>query len=401
MEEIKGEYKVYVHINKINGKLYIGQTKHTLLKRSHPDGSGYKHSRHFYNSINKYGWENFEHIVLIDNLTLDKANIIEEELIKKYNTTNGKYGYNMYSGGLNHTPSEETRKLMSDNHKGEKHWNYGKHWSKEVKEKMRKTNTGRVITEEWRQHMSKSKTGKKFSDEWKHNISLSKLGSKNPMYGKHLSEKAKQLRKEKAKNILQYDLNGNFIKEWECVGDIKKKYNISESSIYTCCENKAKSAYGFIWKYKNGDIEEKIEPYRKNNLNIKNISKNVYMYSKEGIFISEFQSAKEANINTGVNKLSIQSCCRGEKYTAGGYRWSYKKYDKLSELKSGNYYKGEMIKVNQYDLNMNYIKTWDSATQVKRELGIDNTSVGRCCRGKQGSAGGYIWKYYSDCYTSD
>ena len=98
---MNGEYKIYVHINKVNRKIYIGQTKQTLEQRS-SNGNAYKNCRHFWNAIQKYGWENFEHIVLIENLSLEMANIIEEELIKKYNTTNHNNGYNMKSGGLNH-----------------------------------------------------------------------------------------------------------------------------------------------------------------------------------------------------------------------------------------------------------------------------------------------------------
>ena len=122
MEEMHGEYKVCVHINKINGKIYIGQTKQTLEQRYK---NGYEHCRHFWNAIQKYGWDNFEHIILVDNLSIDMANIIEEELIKKYNATNKDKGYNMKSGGLNHIPLEETRKLLSETHRGERHWNYG------------------------------------------------------------------------------------------------------------------------------------------------------------------------------------------------------------------------------------------------------------------------------------
>lgn len=80
-EKCKGKYKVYVHVNKINGKIYIGQTCNSLSVRAgRKSGIGYKHSTHFYNAIQKYGWENFEHIILIDGLSLEMANIIEEEL---------------------------------------------------------------------------------------------------------------------------------------------------------------------------------------------------------------------------------------------------------------------------------------------------------------------------------
>ena len=101
-------YKIYVHINKTNGKIYIGQTKFdNLNRRWNTDGSGYKTNKHFWNSIQKYGWDNFEHIVLFENLSLEEANLIEEELIKKYDSTNPNKGYNLRFGGRNSSFSEE------------------------------------------------------------------------------------------------------------------------------------------------------------------------------------------------------------------------------------------------------------------------------------------------------
>ena len=97
---INSDYKIYVHINKHNNKIYIGQTKSKELNKRWLNGFGYKNNTHFWNAIQKYGWNGFEHIVLIENLTLSEANIIEEELIKKYETTNPQYGYNLRSGGL-------------------------------------------------------------------------------------------------------------------------------------------------------------------------------------------------------------------------------------------------------------------------------------------------------------
>lgn len=47
--------------------------------------------------------------MLIDRLTLEMANIIEEELIKKYKSTNSKYGYNIRPGGENSILSEESK----------------------------------------------------------------------------------------------------------------------------------------------------------------------------------------------------------------------------------------------------------------------------------------------------
>lgn len=53
-------------------------------------------------------------------------------------------------------------------------------------------------------------------------------------------------------------------------------------------------------------------------------------------------------------------------------------------------------KVNQFDLNNNFIKQWDCVRDVLRELGIDNTSIYKCCAGKKKTAGGYRWKYVEE-----
>ena len=52
-------------------------------------------------------------------------------------------------------------------------------------------------------------------------------------------------------------------------------------------------------------------------------------------------------------------------------------------------------KVNQYSKKGIFIKTWDSISDVNRELGIDNSSISKVCKDKDNynSAGGYIWKY--------
>lgn len=49
--------------------------------------------------------------------------------------------------------------------------------------------------------------------------------------------------------------------------------------------------------------------------------------------------------------------------------------------------------VLQYDLQDNYIKEWLSTREIERELGFDHKAISACCRGKQKTGYGYIWKY--------
>lgn len=59
--------------------------------------------------------------------------------------------------------------------------------------------------------------------------------------------------------------------------------------------------------------------------------------------------------------------------------------------------KKRKIKVNQYNkITGEFIKTWDSAADVEKELNINHANITACCRGKYKTTGGYKWKYYGN-----
>ena len=49
--------------------------------------------------------------------------------------------------------------------------------------------------------------------------------------------------------------------------------------------------------------------------------------------------------------------------------------------------------VLQLTLDSNLVKEYPSIMQAYRETGLNNSSICKCCNGKQKTAGGYIWKY--------
>lgn len=53
------------------------------------------------------------------------------------------------------------------------------------------------------------------------------------------------------KAVLQYDLEGNFIKEWVTTMEIQRQLNYHRSNISNCCNGLVKTAYNYIWRYKN------------------------------------------------------------------------------------------------------------------------------------------------------
>ena len=106
-----------MHVNKINGKRYIGITSKNPLKRWQ-NGKGYYKNEHFMKAIMKYGWMNFEHIIVETNLSRQDACEKERELIRLFNTQDKRFGYNLTDGGDYFKHSEESKKKMSENRKG-------------------------------------------------------------------------------------------------------------------------------------------------------------------------------------------------------------------------------------------------------------------------------------------
>ena len=88
--------------------------------------------------------------------------------------------------------------------------------------------------------------GRKYIPSFEHKEKLSKSS-----IGKKMSESAKKKMSNNQKlPVLQYDLNGNFIKEWDSITSASTNYGKTNSNIMRCCQGKFKQAYGFIWKYK-------------------------------------------------------------------------------------------------------------------------------------------------------
>lgn len=91
----KDNYSVYVH-KFPNGKNYVGLTKQSVESRWGRNGSGYK-QQPLYRAIEKYGWDNIQHIVLKDGLTFKEAQNLEKKKIREFNSISN--GYNVSPGG--------------------------------------------------------------------------------------------------------------------------------------------------------------------------------------------------------------------------------------------------------------------------------------------------------------
>lgn len=128
-------YIVYLHVSP-SSKYYVGITKNGIKERSGVSGKRYYKNIYFKRAIQKYGWNNFEHKILVKNLTCKEACKLEEFFIQKYNSADPNFGYNLTYGGEGNTPTEHSKLLIKLHHadcKKEKNSFYGKKHTDETK----------------------------------------------------------------------------------------------------------------------------------------------------------------------------------------------------------------------------------------------------------------------------
>lgn len=135
----------------------------------------------------------------------------------------------------------------------------------------------------------------------------------------------------------------------------------------------------------------------------------IYVYDLNGNYIGKFDSAGTFDRLTIKNKnryfaQGILRAIRNKTYI----------YKNLLFFNSGNITKEDVlkivsstkkmcVKINQYNLFGELIRTYDTASQASKETGINSSFIVSCCKRKKyyKSAGGYIWRYYHDSYDME
>ena len=236
------KWTLYLHENMLNKKRYIGITSQNPKDRW-GNGNGYKNNDTFYEDIQKYGWNNFKHIILKENIDESKIGKMQKYYINLYNTLNPEKGYNRAEGGLN--PGR-----------------LGIPHSEETKQKIGQANSKSVLCLNTNiLYPSVTKAAKELNISFKEISACcnNERGAKSTK-GLYWIYSNTTLTKDQCKEIISKIEKRSYAKQkspvkcletgiiYSSQKEAEKQLNISRGAISNCIRGKQKTAGGFHWE---------------------------------------------------------------------------------------------------------------------------------------------------------
>ena len=337
---------IYKITNKVNGKIYIGQTSESVSQRwyehkyssEHVDNKGYHYALHC--AIRKYGCDNF-HVDTIEEIDNDSLNTREMYWIDFYDSY--KSGYNMTLGG------EGSRTLDYD-----------------------------LIYKLWDDGCGILKIANlcNCSDVQVREILK---GYKN--YSKQ--ESNKRGARVFCKTVTQYDLNGKFIEKYQSATEASNITGVSVSNILAVCKFQQRTAGGWQWRF-DGD-----SPLTDVYIGHERSVKQFYL---DGTLKAKFASIGDAARSLNCSVSAISNACYGKTKSSHGYLWRLAD-DELNVLELNAKTRIRNKRVLQYTLNGEYVSIFDNISEAAAFMNVTYNSIYRVCIGKLKSSCGFIWKF--------
>jgi len=221
------------------GRIYIGKTTRLNNRISYYRNNNKGGQKILDSSIEKYGWDqhSFE---IIAEAPIEQLSELEIKYIKEHNTFHHDNldGMNLTRGGegtLGKKHSEETINKMIAKRTGTKHSDATKELMSNLKKGKVPSSAFYIRTEKHLEILRQNNLGRIVPEE---EVARRKQSRLNKLIEQHEA-------------ILQIDINGNIVKEWQMLPkDIAKHFNAYDTNIVKCLNNKTEKGLGYIWKYK-------------------------------------------------------------------------------------------------------------------------------------------------------
>lgn len=273
-----------------NGKCYIGRACNFKDRYSDyvREVKDIKYNRFVIRALRKYKIENckFIAIELTEKYTDEDINLRESLWIKFYKSTNSNFGYNITAhstnqSGLKHSP-EAKNKIRIAREKQDMSWRKGIPRDQKTIEKISQSKTGKnnllkripikqidkntnEVIKLWNSVIEAiqslnlpKKAAAAIRSCCNNNHVECSYGFKWEYVNKpKISVENKRIKyyQSLSKPIIQLDLNGNFIKEWNSISEAGKTFSQhGRQNILWVLRGKNKKAFGFYWKYKNSEV---------------------------------------------------------------------------------------------------------------------------------------------------
>lgn len=293
-EDIPHSPGIYLFRNNINDKVYIGQANDMRIrffqhKKSINDGL------YFHKALLKYGLYNFKYYILetFPYIDKDEQNRQETYYIKKFNSNNLEFGYNLTSGGNGHSGypiSEEQKKIISEK------------------------NSKYCIADTINNNSS-------YTGDYLIANSIEELNNKIESF---------TVPNRQCVYLYNY-VNSDGIQKFESIADaekyIKKFCKISSGHLYTAIEKNNQYIKDFLFGLSESELKEKIEEF----------SPYVYFYNIENKFITTFKTVDAAvkfftSIGIKCNPTSFSKAKLGKQKQASGFLVAKNKKELIEKI---------------------------------------------------------------------
>lgn len=399
---------VYVHTNKTNKKRYVGITSQANLKRRSKNGKAYKGCPYFYRAIEKYGWDNFDHEVLVSNLTETEAKEMERFYIELFRTTNLMFGYNIDSGGgmpirmspegrqsmiaaISGANAPRARPVVVFDGNGNKINEFGC-----IVDAERFYNQKSL----WGHINSRRGTRGGMMFRFKDDVGDIEKLPEDQIYKKFEQRLVRDENSWHSTPVTIFDAKtGERVADFSCIKHAKEAIG-GDPSKNLC--GLSKTTNGYICRYSIDVIGvDKLPaeelPTKKPN------GKEIRQFDYMGNLIGVYPSAREAERQTGVSFKTISLCANHKTQSAGGFVWRLAT-DKTpfvvpktaQETRREKGY-ASATPVDQIDLlTGNIVATYSSIGEAARATGTYKTSIKKIIDkvGNNRSAAGFGWQYH-------